>query len=122
MYRVKKISWISKDALEAIVLVSDNKYAFECFSQPCKLSLNQKIEENIYCFNNKNIIKVSEKECIINKHYKSLAYDIVGCIVDKDEGLVKIGNIIIKLEENSIPKDIENYDYISFYTQRLDIY
>lgn len=122
MYRVKKISWTSKDALEATVLISDDKYEFECFSQPCKLRLNQEIEEYIYCFNNKNIIKVSERECIINKHYESLAYYIVGCIVDKDEGLVKVGNIMIKLEENSIPKDIVKYDYISFYTQRLDIY
>lgn len=122
MVTVKKISWISESALEAVVTITDGCYELECFSQPCNLKLNEKLEDSIYCFNNKEIIKSYDNRYDVNKHDKTLAYNMTGCVEDKKNCLVKIGDILIKVEDGMIPGDIKDGDYINFYTQRLDLY
>jgi hypothetical protein len=113
---------ISESALEAEVLITDGLNELVCFSQPCNLMVNQRITEPVYCFNNKNVVRAANEECHIEKQKEALAYNLVGKLADKKNNLVKVGEIMVQLEQGSIPKDILENEYISFYCQRIDIY
>ncbi len=113
---------ISESALEAEVLITDGLNELICFSQPCNLIANQRITEHVYCFNNKNVIRADNEDCHIEKQKEALAYNMIAKLIDKKNNLVKVGEIVLQLEEGSIPKDILEDEYISFYCQRIDIY
>lgn len=122
MVKVSKVTMISKISLEAEVLITDGFNELVCFSQPCNLIVNQSLTEPVYCFGNKNIVRAVSEECHIDKLKESLAYNLVGKLIDKKNNLVKIGEILLQLEENCIPKDILENEYVSLYCQRIDIY
>lgn len=122
MTSVSKITWISVNALEAEVTITDGIFEVQCFSQPCNMIINQKVDNLIYCYNNSNVEKVDSNEFKVEKLYQPFAYKMIGKVIDKKELIVRIGDVKIQLEEGSIPRDIEENDYISFYCQRIDIY
>lgn len=122
MVTISKITMISESSLEAEVLVTDGFIELVCFSQPCDFVVNKILTEPVYCFNNKNVVRFLSEKCHIEKLKESLAYNIFGKLIDKKNYLVKVGEIVLQLEEDSIPKDILENEYVSFYCQRIDIY
>ena len=122
MVRVSKITWISEDALEAEVLINDGTYEIKCFSHPFNMLINAEIQEPIYCYNTQNVIVSFKNENKVFQVDKSFEYHIIGELVDKENELVRVGEILIKLEENSLPTDINLDKYIEFSCNRFDIY
>ena len=122
MVIVSKINIISKNSLEAEVTITDGINELVCFSQPCNFKLNQILVEPAYCFNNKYVVRSTSNKYSIEKLKEPLAYNLVVKIIDKKNCLIQIGQIILQLEEHSIPKDILENEYISCYCQRIDIY
>ena len=122
MVTIKNITMISESSLEAEVLITDGVNELVCFSQPCNLILKQIITEPVYCFNNKNVVRANNYDWNIKKNKDGLSYNIIGKLIDKKNNLVNVGKIVIQLEDGSIPKDILEGEYISFYCQRIDIY
>lgn len=122
MVIINNVNIISESSLEAEIIVTDGINELICFSQPCKLIANQRLTEQLYCFNNKNLIRSNCQEYYIEKLKEPLAYNLIGKLIDKKNNLVIVGEIVLKLEEASIPKDILENEYVSFYCQRIDIY
>lgn len=121
MIKIKKIKYISIEAKEAEILISDGKYELICFSQPYDEDIDKKIEV-LNCYNNQFVMRADTMECLIEKLIEPFAYRIIGKVINSNKNIVKIGEILLQLEEYAIPKDIKENEYISFYVQRIDIY
>jgi len=122
MVTVRKITMISKSSLEAEVIITDGFNELICFSQPCNFSVNQKLIEPVYCYNNKNVVRSFSEEYDTEKLEEKFSYKLVGKLTDKKNYLVNIGDLALQLEVGSLPKDILENEYVSFYCQRIDIY
>lgn len=121
MIKVCEITWLSKEALEAEVIVTDGKYELKCFSQPMNYGVDHQIENPIYCYNAKNILKSNENNFSINKLSEYFAYNITAQLFNKKNGLIKLGNIMLEIDKHILPGDVKENDYISLYCQRLDL-
>ena len=118
---VKNISWISKDADEAIVTVVDNKnFSLNCFSQPCEYYINDKIDY-LYTYNVDNIKKSNIKQFVIEKNNNDLSYYLVGKIINLKRKIIKINDFKLELD-NEIPVDIKEKEFIEFTCSRIDLY
>lgn len=118
---IKNINWISESAAEAIITIIDNKnFSLNCFCQPCKYKINDKID-CLYIFEAKNIKKFNIKEYIIKKNDNNLGYYLVGQIINLEKKMIKINNFMLELD-NEIPSDIKLGEFIEFTCLRIDIY
>ena len=116
---VAEILYFNKEDSEAEVSISDGLYTINCYAHPVnKVWINQHIN-TIYGFECVDIIKSYETNYAIQKLPKHYAYQLTAQVVDKESGIVRIGEIFIKLD-NYIPNDIINGDYVSFSVLRLD--
>lgn len=122
MIRISEVSWISQNAMEAEITITDGVYELVCFSQPCSLKINQQISEPIYCMNNTNVVRSKSEEYYIGKLKDVFGYNITGKLIDGNGGFVKVGEIVIQLEKGSLPGGVKENEYLNFNCQRLDIY
>lgn len=93
-----------------------------CFSQPFNYDLNDVLEEPLYCYEVKNVMKSFEESFTIEKQNDYFAYFIRGELIDSNKNLVKVGGFILDLDDNIIPKDLVDGNKIEFTVQRIDIY
>lgn len=120
--KIKKINWISQEALEAEVVVTDGELEIMCFAQPLNYLEESELIEPIYCLNVSNLVKVEKSEYSIEKLDDYFAYRLIGKLIDKQYEKVKLGELLLELDNNVLPGDINEGDFISFCCQRLDIY
>ncbi|EIT84011.1 hypothetical protein A374_18299 [Fictibacillus macauensis ZFHKF-1] len=78
--------------------------------------------EPIYCLNVSNLVKAEKSEYFIGKLDDYFAYRLIGKLIDKQYEKVKLGELLLELDNNLLPGDINEGDFISFCCQRLDIY
>ncbi|WP_342472628.1 hypothetical protein MHH70_04080 [Metasolibacillus sp. FSL H7-0170] len=120
--KIKKINWISQEALEAEVIVTDGEFEIMCFAQPLNYLEESELIEPIYCLNVSNLVRAEKAEYSIEKLDDPFAYRVIGKLIDKNYEKVKLGELLLELENNLLPGDINEGDFISFCCQRLDIY
>lgn len=118
MIKINKIKWLSQNAKEAEVYLSDGKYNLLCFSHPFDQNSNNLLL--IHTLNATDICKTDENVSII-KTDSSFGYSLVGEAIDVLKRQVKIGEFIIELD-NPLPNDIKEGNYISFNCERIDIW
>nr|WP_223251658.1 hypothetical protein [Bacillus sp. LLTC93] len=119
--KIKKINWISQEASEAEVIVTDGELEIMCFAQPLNYLEESELLEPIYCLNVSDLVKVEMTEYRIEKLDDNFSYRFIGQLIDKHDEKVKIGELLLELD-NNLPGDIAEGDFISFSCQRLDIY
>jgi hypothetical protein len=122
MAKICKISWLSEPALEAQVTVSDGQFEVICFSQPCNWSINQTLVDPIHCFEMKNVVMDFLNQFKVEKLCEPFGYYLTVQLIDAKSSVATIGDILVQLEGGSLPGDIKEKDFISFYCQRLDLY
>ncbi|WP_026683878.1 hypothetical protein [Heyndrickxia coagulans] len=116
---IKNIEWISKEALEAEVIVTDGETEIRCFAQPLNYAEGCVLKNPIYCFNVSDIIKAKRPKYTIERLDEYFSYRFTGKLVNKAK--VIVGKFLLELD-NKIPGDINEGDFISFLCQRLDIF
>ena len=117
---VEKIVWMEESAKEAIVTVTNGNVKVICFSQPCTLNVGSKIEEPLECIDTL-AVTVCESKPKITKRDSFFEYEFQGKIVNREKGLVNVAGLIIHVNVDDIPNDVNNGMYIAFGTSRLDI-
>lgn len=122
MIKVKEINWLSESAKEAEVTISDGTSMLTCFSQPFNYDVNDVLDELLYCYDAKNVMKSLGEGFIFEKQNDAFAYFLRGVLTDSTKKLVKVGNFMLSLEDNPIPKDLVDGDTIEFTVRRIDIY
>lgn len=122
MMIIKDIKWVSEEALEAEVIVTDGHFELLCFSQPFKKNKGDQLSEPIYALDPYEILKLETKSSITKKLNGTYDYLIEGKLINKESGHVRIGDLIIEIDGHFIPRDIIDDNNISFKCTRLDIY
>jgi len=117
--KIKNIEWISKEALEAEVIVTDGETEIRCFAQPLNYTEGYVLKNPIYCLNVSDLMKAEKPKYTIEKLDEYFSYRFTGKLVHKEKVLV--GKFILELD-NEIPGDINDGDFITFLCQRLDIF
>lgn len=122
MVEIDKIEWLSKEAKEVVVCISDGKFSLFCFSQPFNYTLGDIVPLPLYTLNVTNICRIREGEVFYAERIDSgFEYKIVGRVLNKEYSQVEIGKIIIELDV-PFPNDIHVGHFVSFLCDRIDLY
>ena len=118
---VKEIEFMDKNIKEAIVKVGNDTFEIVCFSCPCELKCGDIINNPLECVDVCNImlsINITE----VAQKISYFGYKLQGVIVEKKKGLVETNGILFHINEDQLPGDCYNGCYISFETNRIDIW
>ncbi|MEC1262367.1 hypothetical protein P9D34_18475 [Bacillus swezeyi] len=118
--KIKRINWLSREALEAEVVVTDAESEITCFAHPLNYKEDSELKDPIYCHDVTDLVKAEKEVHLIEKLDGHFEYSFTGELVDKQLELVKIGQFLLELDTDW-PGDIEDGDFVSFISKRLDI-
>ena len=118
---IKNINYLDANIKEAVVVVSEGLLELSCFSDSCSLAIGDVLNDALECLDVSNIETIEDSYEII-KLNGPFDYLLKGKLINKMEGIVNIGGILIHIDEDEIPNDIEEGMYISFETSRIDIW
>ncbi len=105
---------------EADVVVSDGKYQILCYACPY-CDDGRKGRFMLSAFMSGNVMRALKNKYSVEKTDSGYyAYKLTGRLFDLEKRLVKVGNIIIELE-NNIPGDMKENDFVEFEAMRIDL-
>lgn len=119
--RINKINWISEEALEAEVIVTDGTFKVICFAQPLTYQEGSELSEPICCFDTTNIVRSDDNKYKVEKLAGYFSYYLTGRLIDRINGIVRVGGLLFELEGKMLPGDIKEGEFISFCCERLDL-
>lgn len=118
--KIVQIDWISREALEAEVTLTDGSFDVVCFAHPFIGKVGEIINQEISTLNSDQIYRMQDTEYLVEKLADPFAYRLSGKVLNKKMPLVQIGDFKIILD-NNLPGDLEEGQYVSFICDRLDI-
>lgn len=121
MTKIEKIEWIDEDIKEADVTISDGTYSVICFACPFILHENDLFQDRISCLDVEYVLKAFESNPIVEKRDDAYSYFLRGKLIDRENKIIKIGEIEIDISDADVPGDIREGDIIEFIVSRLDI-
>jgi hypothetical protein len=117
---IKDIHWISKEAKEAELLVTDGQYVCFVFSQPCNFNRGDQLEDALRAFITEDLmLSYEDKVDIFRISDKSLSHRCIAEVVDEENSLVKIGEIYLFLDEK-LPAGCSKGKLVEFNCSRID--
>ena len=121
MMKIEKIVDFNPVSEEADVIVTDGCFQVLCFCHPCTVQVGQILTKPLWPFDENDVMRSSNHEYKIQKTQHSyFSYDLIGKLINKEHGIVVIGELYFDLA-GSVPKDIEENEYIEFSVSRIDI-
>jgi hypothetical protein len=120
--QIIKIDWLSQEALEAEVTISDDTYNLICFSQPFQYKVGTKLTEPLYCLNVSQTVKSHDKKPGIERLDDHFSYRLSGKLYDKENLLILVGELCLELDIETLPGDILENDFLTFECSRIDIF
>jgi hypothetical protein len=121
MVKIKEIIHCGGESCEeADVVITDGQFDLLCFCYPCKYEKGQIFNEYIRTLDADNIIRAENQNFEVNKLSDHFSYQLSGKLIDKTKGIIAIGKINIEVG-GYIPPDINEGEFISFSTYRLDV-
>lgn len=120
--RVESIDWISKEAKEAEIVVSDGRFTCRAFAQPCSLLVGQVLEEPLHIFGAKNIMLSNAEEQSMEFQVEGqLAHRVTAVLQDLHSKRLVVGGIELILDDY-VPGGIQVGDMIEFECARIDVW
>lgn len=118
--KVQSIEWLSTEAKEALVTISDGNHMCLAYHQPCHLGIGDLVSEPLLAMSALGAVIDNENEIGFLKMYEPFDYNITAEVVDVEAEIVKVGSILIDIEP-SLPGDTTENDRVNFNCTRLDI-
>lgn len=116
MMAVEELKWLSQEAEEAILKISDNFYSCEEFCHPCKYKKGDVIINPLLSLEEQDLVRVKTQAIGIEKNNsKTSLQRILAQVIDI--GLITVGTIQIELSL-PLPGDIKKEK--KFYFLHLD--
>lgn len=116
-----KIDWLSEEALEASVVVSDGTRKINAFSCPLEFKLFETINEPLNVLDARNIKIVDDAVFLLEEQTVLWNYHIVAQLINRKDGIVRVFDFEICLE-GFLPSDIRDGEYISCDCIRIELY
>ncbi|MBD2465959.1 hypothetical protein H6G89_33785 [Oscillatoria sp. FACHB-1407] len=118
---IREIEYISEDAEEALVKVTDGTYECIAFCHPCNKVLDSIVEQPLLAFGSKGVEIVDSDSFGINRIGSTLRHEICGQIVDPVLGILRVGSILVELD-TSIPGGIVVGSTVRLFCERIDLF
>lgn len=122
--KIVNLKWLSQQAKEAELIVSDGVHECLVFSQPCQVQQNEIYSETLHAMDVENLMKVldeSASEKIVKTNEDYFSHYCVARVLKMEEAIVAIGEILIELDV-PIPSWANEGDLVEFKCGRLDIW
>jgi len=117
MICMKEIA-LDYESQEADVLLSDGNIEILVFSHP----FEGKIELPLFAWNYDSVKKSDKNYYYVEKLDSYFGYKINGKLIDKEKGIVKLGEFLLELiEDELIPQNIKDNDFIQFKVTGIDM-
>jgi len=116
--KIKKIISIDIDSKEVDVLMTDGIFELMAYGHPIENIENQDISM-LFGFMCENII-LTEEDIGISKLEDYYSYELIAKVISKEDCVVAIGGILIKLD-TPIPNDVDINMKVMFSVKRVDI-
>ncbi len=114
---IKKILEQDEGSGEAEIIVSDGEHDVLCNAWKFD-STNNNFSLNAFWV--KEVERSYVHECYaVRNDCSYFAYDICGKLIGN--GIVAVGSVLIDIDLNEIPKDIQKNEYIKFSCLRIDL-
>lgn len=86
MIKIDKIKWMSVEAREAEVYISDGNFNIICFSCPLDQGIGDEVPLPLYTLYSDHIYRLKDEEAVsgIEKVGNNFDYWLSGCVIDKD--------------------------------------
>ena len=121
MVIIEKINWISKEAGEAEVLLSDGSFKILCFAHPFQKTELEEVTSPLNTLFAENIVRAGKTEYAIEKNpNEPFSYFLTGELIDRENQIIKIGEFHIELD-TALPQGINIGEYISLSCDRIDL-
>ncbi len=122
MIKIINAKWLSIDAREAELILSDGQFDIICFSHPFYGKVGDSVPQPLYAVNANGIClnDTTGTNQFLEKLPGYFGYRLVGDIVDICDACLKIGDFIIKLDAG-LHGDLRVGDLISVYCDRIDL-
>ncbi|WP_080271517.1 hypothetical protein [Pseudomonas syringae] len=118
---VKQCEWISKDALEAMLIIGDAETQCVAFCHPCDMNVGDMLLEPVLAISIKNVSKMGAgSQPYVLRIDDGFVHEILAEVVSVEKSLVVAGEITIELDD-VLPGGINVGDMISFSCGRLDV-
>jgi len=119
---IKSVEWLDKEAQEAEIIVSDGEFEILCFSHPFTKNINDKLSDPIFCIDATDIMISDESRLLVNRDGNSYRYFVRGKLSDKNKKIVKLGGLILCIEDSYFPVDILENSIVEFSVSRFNLY
>lgn len=121
MIKIDKIEWLSEEAREAEVYISDENFDIICFACPLDQDMGDEVPLPLYTLHAEHIYLLKDEDVFsVEKEGTGFSYSLSGCVIDKENNQIKVGEFILELD-SPLPGDIGIGDYVSFVCARIDI-
>lgn len=119
---IESIKWISREAEEAEVEISDGHFTCIAFSQPCNAKAGEHVTEPLHVFSIKNAM-ISDKSTlgVWNISDIKLERKVIAKIVDITNQMIAVGDILMVIDD-FLPGGLENGNIIEFECARIDLW
>lgn len=119
--KVQAVEYLSKDAKEALVHVTDGVYECIAFCQPCNKENGDLIHQPLLAFGTQGIETLDASEFSVQRIRSTLGYKICAKAIDIELGIVVVGAIRLELDL-PLPGGVEVNSFVRFICQRIDLF
>lgn len=119
--RICAEEWVSETADEAIVAVKDGNIEIFVYCHPYDYAVGDEVEMELHPVDVRAIRQTDENGAVISRHHDGLGYDLKVVVHDIDDGLAKLGEVVLVFDE-PLPGDIRNGDRVEFSCSRIDLW
>lgn len=82
----------------------------------------ERINEILHCLDVGLVMISHSSNDKVEKQKEYFSYHVIGKLINKLDGLVRVGGLVLEIDSTKIPKDIKNDDYIEFDVSRIDLW
>lgn len=105
----------------AEVWLTDGTFVCCCFAWPYYGKIGDVYDDGPITWLMTGDVELSDVDFPILKHLGNWEHFVVGKLVDRQKELIQVGEFLFDMED-TIPKDIQEGEYVEFKADRPDIY
>uniref|UniRef100_A0A0C1NA65 Uncharacterized protein n=1 Tax=Tolypothrix bouteillei VB521301 TaxID=1479485 RepID=A0A0C1NA65_9CYAN len=117
---ISQIEYLSKDADEALVSITDGVYGCVAFCQPCERLVGELIKEPLLAFGTEGVVLSNEETLGFRRIRDTFRHEVYARVTDATLGIVSVGSIRLELD-TPLPGGIVTGDSINFFCDRVDV-